>query len=131
MKQMILLAVLIFSTLSLSAQKNTDHSKWELTSRSINASQKIPYIYFDINTSNVSGFSGCNRFSGAYSVDSSQNIKFSPLASTRMMCPMPQMDIEMYFFKQIAKVTTFSMGVSTLKFLNADKAIVLEFSKVE
>ncbi|MFZ4539019.1 META domain-containing protein [Propionivibrio sp.] len=44
----------------------------------------------------VSGFSGCNRFMGSYTLDR-DSVLIGPLAGTMMACPEPQMAIEKAF----------------------------------
>jgi heat shock protein HslJ len=39
----------------------------------------------------VSGQAGCNRFNGSYDDRRANEIRFSPLATTRMACPPPRM----------------------------------------
>lgn len=41
----------------------------------------------------VSGFAGCNRFTGSYETDG-KTLSVGPLAVTRMLCPPAQMDLE-------------------------------------
>jgi heat shock protein HslJ len=47
----------------------------------------------DHDTSRVSGMAGCNRFNGGYT-QTPTTLKFSPLATTMMMCPDEQMKTE-------------------------------------
>lgn len=46
----------------------------------------------------VSGFSGCNQFSGSYTVDRDK-LAVGPLAGTMMACPEPAMGLERAFHK--------------------------------
>ena len=50
---------------------------------------RIPFIHFDSDKNRVSGFAGCNRFSGSY-MQNGDSIHFLPLASTRMYCQESQ-----------------------------------------
>lgn len=44
--------------------------------------------YFEISSdSRVSGYDGCNRFSGAVELGDNQRIEFKQMVSTRMACP--------------------------------------------
>lgn len=51
--------------------------------------ERIPFINFDSDKNRVSGFAGCNRFAGSYTL-AGNSIHFSPLASTRMYCQESQ-----------------------------------------
>ncbi|MEO8932725.1 MAG: META domain-containing protein [Xanthomarina sp.] len=46
-------------------------------------------IYFTLHSEDnrVSGFSGCNTFTGTYTIEEGNRISFSQIASTRMACP--------------------------------------------
>jgi heat shock protein HslJ len=57
----------------------------------------------------VSGFAGCNNFSGGYTVNGVR-LSFSALASTRKACEKPLMDEENKFFNQLASVKTHSIS---------------------
>jgi putative lipoprotein len=48
-------------------------------------SEKPPTIYFDFESRKVTGFGGCNRFTGFY-VKSGSEIKCHELSMTRMAC---------------------------------------------
>lgn len=49
--------------------------------------------YIQFREKDVSGFSGCNRFFGTYSLVGGA-LTFGPLVSTRMACPPDKMDTE-------------------------------------
>ena len=48
----------------------------------------------------VSGSSGCNTFTGSYTLDGI-NVTIGPLASTMMACEQPVMDQEAAFLKAL------------------------------
>jgi len=50
----------------------------------VGATQR-PWIGFDVDSGRVSGFGGCNRFSGSYAMTGS-SLKFGAMAMTRMAC---------------------------------------------
>ncbi|RMA58745.1 META domain-containing protein [Ulvibacter antarcticus] len=66
---------------------------WELTTldgQNIDQSGvKGKKIQFTLNSTDktISGFSGCNIFSGSYSLEAGGHIRISQVASTRMACP--------------------------------------------
>ncbi|WP_299426822.1 META domain-containing protein [uncultured Shimia sp.] len=63
----------------------------------------------------VSGTSGCNRFSGGYTATGGQ-LEFGPLATTRMACPGPLDQQEKAFFQALSKVVGFEVrdGIAVL-----------------
>jgi heat shock protein HslJ/uncharacterized lipoprotein NlpE involved in copper resistance len=48
---------------------------------------RLPWLKFEREGGRVSGFSGCNRFSGSVEVAAEDRIRFSRMAMTRMACP--------------------------------------------
>jgi hypothetical protein len=57
----------------------------------------------------VSGRTGCNRFSGPYSL-SGEGLSFGKLAVTRMACPPPEMETEQRFIDLLQTVTRATPG---------------------
>jgi heat shock protein HslJ len=49
----------------------------------------------------LTGFAGCNNFSGSYTVEGDQ-LKIGPVASTQMACPEPGSSIETAFHKALS-----------------------------
>jgi heat shock protein HslJ len=61
----------------------------------------------------VSGSTGCNLFSGAFTEENDQ-IQFGPLASTRRACPPKVMSQERLFLEAMAAVRSFSVDKNGL-----------------
>ncbi len=74
----------------------------------------------------VSGFSGCNRFSGSYrlTVDA---LEFGPLASTRMACPPDAMRLEDDVLGRLAQVVTAVVEPAELHLFDAEGELLLRF----
>lgn len=66
----------------------------------------------------VFGDSGCNRFTGGYTVKGDK-IKIGPLASTLMACPQRQMDAEFAFLTKLQAAKTFSATPVVLRLYTA------------
>jgi heat shock protein HslJ len=54
-----------------------------------------------LESGRLSGFAGCNNFTGSYSLDGNQ-LKIGPVASTQMACPEPGSSIESTFHKALS-----------------------------
>ena len=86
-----------------------------------NVSEKDYFISFD--KEKVSGFMGCNMFSGSY-ITNLENITFSALVSTRKHCEN-EMENENLWLKSVSEITSFSIdGKSVLLFDNKGKLIL-------
>jgi len=79
-------------------------------------------INFNKGKHTVSGFSGCNRFSGTYSLENSL-IKIGQLASTRMFCQDTH-QIESEMQEALSKADEFIIEDGILKLIS-DKNIIL------
>jgi copper homeostasis protein (lipoprotein) len=84
----------------------------------------VPHLVFDGGAKRVSGSTGCNNLTGSYERDG-EHLKFSPLATTRMMCPAG-MDREADFLTAMERVRSFTIAGDTLE-LFADGALLAKF----
>jgi heat shock protein HslJ len=62
----------------------------------------------------LSGSSGCNQYSGTYTVSGNTIEISSPLATTRKACPQVIMDQETEYLKTLSEVKTFSVTTDKL-----------------
>lgn len=79
---------------------------------------QVPQIRFGAD-GQVSGTSGCNRFSGSYTEADGQ-LTFGPLATTRMACPGPLDQQEKDFFQAMSKVVGFGVHDGNTVLLDAE-----------
>ena len=86
-------------------------------------------IAYDDETKQVSGFSGCNRFSGTYTIKKN-SLKMGPLASTRMFCDDSKSNIETKLLEILSKVDTFKTNGDTLS-LSSNKNILIKAVNTE
>ncbi len=66
----------------------------------------------------VSGSSGCNTFTGSYTLDGI-NVTIGPLASTMMACEQPLMDQETAFMKALQTPATVEQGGANVNLRDA------------
>lgn len=76
----------------------------------------------------VSGFTGCNRVMGGYTV-AADVLRFTQLGGTRMMCPPPAMQLESAVLAQLNSVTGFRIEGEQLILLK-DGAPVARYESV-
>ncbi len=78
-------------------------------------------LYFIIKKDNVvSGFSGCNKFSGNLTSDD-KKIKIGPLMMTRMACPA--MEIEHQFNTRLTKADNYHIKGESLELFQGNKLV--------
>lgn len=73
----------------------------------------------------VYGFSGCNTYRGAYSIDGDR-ISFGPTMSTMMACP-EGMDTEYRFHRMFEAVHTYLLKGPILEFHDAEGCLLAAF----
>ena len=82
---------------------------------------KKPMMIFDGANGQVSGSTGCNRFSGKLNADGNKLNFNSPMALTKMFCPG---EGENRFLETLKKVNTYSINENTLTFITGDIAVM-------
>lgn len=128
-----LLILIMFSIKSCTGTKTTIHNT-DMTDE-ISGTFKViilvennsltinPEINFDTSTNHVSGFSGCNRYSGSYTIDGNK-ISFGPLASTKMMCREEANTVEQQMFETLSQVNSYLLINNELTLLK-DKTVLI------
>ncbi len=83
-----------------------------------------PNITFDSGEGKVAGLTGCNNFTGNFSMDGQQISIDSNLAVTRKMCP--DMTGEDLFLETLKKINSYSVSEqgNTLNLIMGDMAIM-------
>jgi heat shock protein HslJ len=74
----------------------------------------------------VSGSTGCNRYSGPYTVEG-DTLELGTIAATRMACPPPASDVETAFLASLETVAAWGMDDEELILLDADDEERLRF----
>lgn len=86
-------------------------------------------ITFNDGTKQVSGFSGCNRFFGSYSLNNLA-IKFGELGSTKMFCHENANTIETNLFKAFKKTDLVCFTENGFSFYNKKRLLLSATKKV-
>jgi len=89
------------------------------------APQGPPTLNLDPENMQAAGTGGCNRYTGGYTLEGEQ-IRFSAIAATRMMCP-EGMDIEDAFFYLLEEARTYAVVESHLELYDADGSLLGRF----
>lgn len=111
--------------LSKSVHNLIDHN-WTLTELGKNTIKtNIPNILFVTENNHVSGYSGCNRFMGTYTLEGSK-LKMGQMAATMMACP--DMDMEHAFLKMLDEVDSYVVKGSELHFMNKESQVIAKFT---
>ena len=69
---------------------------------------RLPTIAFD--GARIAGLGGCNRYTGQVQETAPGTVAVGPVASTKMACPPPAMDVESRFFSVLAQVTQYRLA---------------------
>jgi uncharacterized lipoprotein YbaY len=76
----------------------------------------------------VSGSSGCNSFSAAYTVNGDE-LTVGPAASTMMACEEAVMDQEQLFLENLGKAASYELVEDQLNILDAEGNVLLTFEQ--
>lgn len=87
--------------------------------------KRRPYLELDPVAHRASGSGGCNRVTGPYQLTGNQ-VTFSGMASTRMMCPSG-MDLEQRFLKTLNGTKRWRIEGQELKFMDGEGKVVAVF----
>ena len=69
----------------------------------------------------IQGFAGCNSITGGYTL-SEKKVRFS-IASTMMMCPGKQMEIEDFFIKALTTADTYNLDGRQLTLMDGNTSL--------
>ncbi|HJR96117.1 MAG TPA: META domain-containing protein [Gaiellaceae bacterium] len=81
-----------------------------------------PTIVLDLEESRVSGSGGVNRLTGTFALSESE-LRFGPLATTRMAGPEAAMQREQSFLAALERVTSYELDGTALTLLAGDDAV--------
>jgi heat shock protein HslJ len=100
---------------------------WVVTSGiDVGAGAAAPSAMFTDET--VGGSTGCNRFTGPYTVDGDA-MKIGMLASTRMACPPPADGIERAYLAALGRVAGWRLDGSELVLVDDERAELLRYGE--
>ena len=104
--------------------------RWRLQSlagvkSALGAGGKAPYILFLPSAQQVSGWDGCNRFSGRYSVGQDHQLHFESMISTRMACV--GVTVDQPFSKALNTAAAFRIDQEKLSLLNSNGKAIAGF----
>ena len=87
----------------------------------------VPSINYNVAEKSVSGNTGCNRFMGGFTLGENNEVSFSPLAATKMMCR--DMKAEMLIFQATEAARTAKKDNEDLVFCSEDGNVVLKMTR--
>jgi heat shock protein HslJ len=91
--------------------------------------QKEAYFLLDPANHRVSGSGGCNRLAGSYELNGEQ-LKFGPMAGTRMACP-EGMDTEQAFLQSLERVSKWKITGQSLELFDSAGKVLAQFKAQE
>jgi heat shock protein HslJ len=112
------------------ASGDTPHdTTWQDTTWILTGPVEVPRdveVVMAFDDGNVTGFSGCNRFRGAYVV-LGDALQFGPLAGTMMACTDEAMAVEHEVLRRLGSTARLSVAADSLSLLGADDEVLLQF----
>jgi heat shock protein HslJ len=107
-----------------------EKTEWRLTrlggaAVTVDDPKRTPYLVLDPTAHRVSGSGGCNRVTGPYQLTGNQ-VTFSHMASTMMMCPSG-MDLEQRFLKALNETKRWKIEGQELKLMDGEGKVEAVF----
>jgi len=107
-----LVSSVVTGTLSLAALAGREWTLMSLDERPLSQGAQPPTIIFD--GARVSGFGGCNRYTGQVAENTPGTITVGPLAATKMACPSPAMEVEDRYIAALGSVSRYTFVAGRL-----------------
>lgn len=87
-------------------------------------------IHFQLDPAEnrISGFSGCNSFTGGYTLEDGYRLRFTQMASTRKYCE-GRMETELKIIQALAQVAGYALQGETLSLNDAEGVSLLVFRR--
>ena len=82
-------------------------------------------IIFNDSTKTVSGFSGCNRYTGTYT-QTENTLSFGPIAATKMACMEGVNKIETKMFEALSDTNTISINNQKITLQNGNDNLIIK-----
>ncbi|MEO6824859.1 MAG: META domain-containing protein [Nitrosospira sp.] len=102
----------------------------ELNGQPVPALEREPHLILKAADGRMSGFGGCNTFTGSYKLnEATSRVHFEKIASTMMACPSG-MDIEQAFHDVLSAVDNYSLNGQHLTLNRARMAPLARFEAV-
>ncbi len=116
------------------ADRSIENTHWRLTtlghvSVAAGSAQREAFFLLDPANHRVSGSGGCNRLAGSYELNGEQ-LKFGPMAGTRMACP-EGMDSEQAFLQSLERVSKWKITGQSLELFDSDGKVLAQFKARE
>lgn len=117
---------------TMAAAGGIEGPEWQLTEVkgepvSSLAGDRRPFLKFNAEKKQATGFAGCNNFFGNYEIVG-PSLKFAPLGSTRMACPDLDTGLETEVFDALEKTRSWEIRNYELVLLD-DQNVLARFMK--
>lgn len=113
----------------IAVDTNLTDVKWqliELAGQKVNQTDKnIPFLSLNSTENTLTGFSGCNNFSGDFTLKFGNRVNFSKIAATRKYCENTPYEAE--FLKVLGTIDNYTINNNTLSLNKARMAPLAKF----
>lgn len=111
-----------------SSTQSLTGTRWEIRTIGKRTLQPVaekgyPTLLLESESNRASGFGGCNRYSGGYTLKEN-TLRFGPMATTKMACEDSQTEDELML--ALASIQMFKISNTTLILQGADGKGILE-----
>ena len=126
-----LIGLAVISAYSLEPQaavlpsKTLAGTQWQLQALLGESLQSERPITLEFDQLRLSGFAGCNRFSGNYTLGSDGSLGVGTTSATKMACNEQRNHLEQRFLQKLPAVHQFSLNNGQLQLLDAQHKVLM------
>ena len=105
---------------------------WHLTSYDLDDPTSVPWAIdptLRLEDGTASGSTGCNDFSGSYTLESETLAFDAALTMTRMACPEPASTVEDAYIAVLPEVVAWTVDGDVLELNNGDGSVILAYER--
>ena len=129
-----LIGLAVISAYSLEPQaavlpnKTLAGTQWQLQTLVNERLQTERPITLEFDQLRLSGFAGCNRFSGNYTLGTDASLGVGTTSATKMACNEQRSQLEQRFLQKLQVVHQFSLNNGQLQLLDAQHKVLMTFT---
>jgi heat shock protein HslJ len=129
-----LIGLAVISAYSLEPQaavlpnKTLAGTQWQLQALVDERLQTERPITLEFDQLRLSGFAGCNRFSGNYTLGTDASLGVGTTSATKMACNEQRSQLEQRFLQKLQVVHQFSLNNGQLQLLDAQHKVLMTFN---
>lgn len=97
-----------------------------LENQAVPEGERAPNIVFNMDEGSVSGYAGCNRYTGSFTAED-KTVSFGPIAATRMACD--QLGLEGAYIAMLGRVAGWALTEDIMSLRDDEGVTIARFKR--